>query len=500
MITSPRRLVSLQRLGRALCTALAATFATVGAVQAQDDAPWTSPHPLKLSGARALAMVAAADRDLPYVPGEVLVRFKPGMTRTAQQRALRAVRSQPQVDDLRWIHDIAVLRDTREADATVLAAQLREQPEVLSAEPNLLHRLQATPNDPSFAERQWNLTALDMPRAWDINPGAASNVTVAVLDTGMNTRNVTYQFRSWNGTAVGPVNVPFAINPDLSAARVDDGADFVFWDGPVLDFDGHGTHVTGTVGQETNNETALAGMAYRATIMPLKVCIGFWEVQFILSAGGYSGFAPVDAGGCPDDATIEAVYYAADHGAKVLNLSLGGTAPSQALKEALIYAVEKGAFISIAAGNEFEDGNPVSYPAADAATIDGAMSVGAVGRELTHASYSNTGTWVEIAAPGGDIAVDAAEGAIWQVGLSPTDAQPHQTTGPRFDRYFMVGLDGTSMAAPHVAGLGALLYSQGVTKPAAIEALIKKTAKDQGEDGAGLIQPRAALFGLGVAK
>jgi serine protease len=157
-------------------------------------------------------------------------------------------------------------------------------------------------------------------------------------------------------------------------------------------------------------------------------------------------------------------------------------------------------------GNEFEEGNPVNYPAADAQFIDGAMSVGAVGRSLRRAFYSSTGSHIEVAAPGGDVLDGGVAGTIWQATISPFDSDPELVTFPRFDRYVEKPQQGTSMAAPHVSGTAALIISQGVTSPAAVEALIKATARDLGaagfdtEYGYGLVQPRRALFGFGVSR
>src|SRR5262245_15557216 len=118
-------------------------------------------YPLHLTSERALAFVHAADRKLDYVPGEVLVRFHDGVSAGAQQRALAALRSRPAPSALHWVGEVALLTDRSEPDATRLAAQLQAQPEVAYAELNYLYRVHATPNDPGFAERQWNFTALD---------------------------------------------------------------------------------------------------------------------------------------------------------------------------------------------------------------------------------------------------------------------------------------------------------------------------------------------------
>jgi serine protease len=240
--------------------------------------------------------------------------------------------------------------------------------------------------------------------------------------------------------------------------------------------------------------------------MPVKVCLGFWEIQFILAANGFRGYAPLDSGGCDDVSIAQGIRYAADNGATVINLSVGGSEPSFIVQDSLTYAVGKGAFISTAVGNEFDDGNPVEYPAAYAATLDGAMSVAAVGQSLVRAYYSNTGPHVEISAPGGNNRDGGAAGLIWQATILQSDSNPATVIFPRFDRYAETPFQGTSMATAHVSGIGALIISQGVTSPAAVEALIKKTARDLGstgrdnEYGAGLIQPRTALFGFGIAK
>jgi len=236
-------------------------------------------------------------------------------------------------------------------------------------------------------------------------------------------------------------------------------------------------------------------------------------VQFSFSASGGRGFVPPDAGGCPNSAVAQGIRYAADNGAKVINVSLGGSSPVTAQLDALNYAVGKGVFVAIAAGNEKLEGNPVSYPASYAQQISGVMAVGATNRSGNRASYSNTGSYVEIAAPGGDSRDSDASGSgfIWQSTIRPSVSDPGRVLFPVFDNYTEVAFSGTSMASPHVAGLAALLFSQGIKTPAQVEQIIKKTAKLIGtpesaanprndDFGFGLIQPRAALFGLGIKK
>ena len=337
---------------------------------------------LQLTADRVEALVDAHARRLNYVPGEVLVRFKAGMSPVQQQRALMALRSRPSVDALRWLPGgLAVLRDGTQPDSRILAQQLSEQPEVDSAEPNYLAhipvsrkravggpdggpRLLGTPNDPDFVNYQWNLQMLNMPRAWDINPGGSPSLIVATIDTGVTTVKQSFTFPLFTGSKIEQVTLPFDVSPDLPTSRLVSPRDFIFMPagGPVLDFDGHGTHVSSTIGEATNNGISLAGMAYNVRIMPVKVCVGYWELMIANARDGITGFLPKDSEDCPFDAIIAGVRYAVDNGAKVINISLGGEDPSTEMRNAITYAVQHGAFVAISMGNSFEDGNPTEYP------------------------------------------------------------------------------------------------------------------------------------------
>ena len=462
-------------------------------------------HALMMSRAQAERAIAAWNQDLPAMPGEVLVKFRPGTGGDAQSRAMSVVRGSADETESTWLGDVLLARTPGEPDAAVTAAALARQPEVEWAQPNYLRSVHAAPNDPGYA-RQWNFQMIEMPRAWDINPGGSADVVVAVIDTGVTTQTATHPFTLWTGSGFETVDVPVALDPDIAAARVLPGRDFVFWSGPVVDMVGHGTHLAGTVLQERNNGAGLAGMAYRARLMPLKACYGYWEIQFAQSAAGLPGYVdPSERGTCPDSAVSQAIRYAADNGAQVINLSLGGPSPSPITREALQYAVGRGVFVAISNGNQYERGNPVEYPAAYAPDLQGVVSVGAVSPRLTRAYYSSTGTHLELVAPGGDSRQGAAA-LIYQVGLLTSDFDAATVIRPRFDRYFEAPLQGTSVATPHVAGLAALLYAQGVRSPAALESAIRRTARDLGaagrddEFGDGLIDARAALRGLGIAR
>ncbi len=441
---------------------------------------------------------------LASIPGEILVKFREGVSETARIQAADVARGGIDAASTRWIGDVLVARAAGETNAEAFAAAVRRQPEVQWAQPNYLRRLNSVPNDPGY-DKQWNFDLIGMPSAWDIIDGASDQIVVAVVDTGITTVTRSFDLKLWTGRAFETMAIPFRINPDLREQRVAPGYDFVFWDGPVVDMVGHGTHVAGTVLQETNNGLGLAGIAHRAQLLPLKACYGYWEMQFVLSDRGIPGFVrPDETGSCPDSATAEAIRFAADAGAQVINLSLGGPDPAPILREALQYAVDRGAFVAIAVGNEFAEGNPVNYPAKYAEGMSGVVAVGAVGRSGSRAGYSSTGSHLELVAPGGDVAEGGWPAAIYQASLLEGDFDPTRIVRPRFERYAEVALQGTSMATPHVAGVAALLYARGVTQPSAIEAALEAFARDLGEPGRdaefgfGLIDALAVLRGLGT--
>ncbi len=313
-------------------------------------------------------------------------------------------------------------------------AQLRARKDVIWAEPVVRYQALWVPNDPDFS-KQWHLKAAGAPQAWDTTRG--EGVTVAVIDTG-----------------IYPVD-------DLDPGRLVKGWNFVANNDDARDDHAHGTHVAGTVAQSTGNGKGVAGMAPQARLMPVKV----------LSAFG---------GGTSHD-IAEGIRWAVDHGARVLNLSLGGGGRSLAMQSAVAYARRRGAVVVCAAGNS--GGRGVSYPAAYA----GAFAVSAVGPQGRLAPYSSYGPEVAIAAPGGDKSQGEEAGVLQQ-----TLAEGRRTEADY--RWFQ----GTSMATPHVAGAAALVMSLGVSAPGAVERVLSGTAKDAPESsrekyGAGLLDAAAAV-------
>ena len=446
---------------------------------------------------------------LPYEPGKVIVQFRQAPGRADRDALVRDMADVGASELSQPSHaDFEILTIDRDADPEAVATRLRQRPDVVHAQAAYRVYRRFKPNDPLYAN-QWNLSSLGMETAWDIQPGSSSSIIVAVLDTGVAFENTTFDFTATafvddNGVrypALGRVSVPFAAAPDLASAnRFVTPRDFIYDDTDPVDLDGHGTHVSGTIGQLTNNSTGVAGMAYNVRLMPVKCISSTWDDIF---DSPYVG---------TDDVVSRAIRYAADNGAKAINMSIGRTGPAATLiGEAMRYAVGKGVFIAVAGGNDYEDGNPVERVAEQAGSIDGVISVAAVGRDMGRAYYSGVKSYIEIAAPGGNRRVGGAEGMILQQTYSPTVTDtfllsPSQYRAPRFDTMAYVYYSGTSMATPHVSGLAALLMSQGITNPVAIEAAIKRFATEAGavgkddEYGNGIINPRATLRGLGLAK
>jgi serine protease len=440
-----------------------------------------------------------------YRKGELLVQFKEGVDSTLRARAMQAARGSRFARTYPGNWTLVELRP--EADALESVGVLRDRAEVRDVSLNYRVRTQQfRPND-EFYRLQWNFDAINMPTAWQINEGARNDIVVAVVDSGLNISTETIVFSS---PIVGQIPVRFAQVPDLvTSDRIVNPFDFVYDDDLPVDLAGHGTHVAGTIAQQTNNSLGVAGVAFNVKLMPLKVISGGSLVSWddIFNPGNPGGTAAVLA---------EAIRYAADNGAKVINLSLGGTGGASIEREAISYAVSRGAFVAIAAGNSAEEGNPEIFPASYAADIDGAIAVGAVNRSLRHAPYSSFHSYVEICAPGGEVESDFDyEGGVTQVGYEEVSTLSFLTAAekilalrlgfrPRFDRFELRPFNGTSMATPHVSGIAALLYSQGLQNPAAIEAAIKRFARpisaSAEECGAGLVDARRALRGLGLSR
>jgi serine protease len=469
-------------------------------------APDVPPDPVdRSSRGDGFAAADGRPRQL-YTRGSVIVKFRDG-GEAARQTTLRAVGARAMMTRPAWA-DFDLVSIPMDADPERVAAELTERPDVEYAQARYRNHAMFRPND-QYYSLQWNLPALDMERAWDINQGAATSVTVAVLDGGVAYREALVRYRAdafiLDGVrypALGQIDVPFAAAPDLApTSRFVAPRDFIWDDNLPLDLDGHGTHVAGTIGQATNNGVGAAGMAFNVQIMPVKVIAEVWDEIFDSPNFG------------TDDLVARAVRYAADNGAHVINMSIGREVggPAPAIEAAVQYAISRGAFVAIAAGNDGNGANRPNRTAEFASRIDGVVAVGAVGRSLDRAYYSTTGSYVELAAPGGDTRASGSQGGILQQSIDQGPSATYELgpalfRAPRFDAFQFYYFQGTSMATPHVSGFAALLRQQGITSPAAIEAAMKRFATDRGptgrdnEYGEGLINPRATLRGLGLSR
>ncbi len=274
------------------------------------------------------------------------------------------------------------------------------------------------PDDPCY-KYQWHMRQVGLPAAWKLGQG--EGVVVAVIDTGV--------------TKV----------PDLKGTEFVPGYNFVANNSNAADDHGHGTHVAGTIAQATHNKLGVVGVAFGAKIMPLKV----------LSAQGSGTMGAIAA----------AIRYAADHGAKVINMSLGGPMPVSPIRNAVKYAHDKGVVVVAAAGNDGR--GRVSYPA----RYPEVLAVAATQFDESTTFYSNWGKEIDIAAPGGNVRVD-------QNGDGKPDGVLQNTVVPgNIGKTDYLWFMGTSMASPHAAGVAALVVGAGVTRPDAVENLLRATAR-----------------------
>jgi thermitase len=339
-----------------------------------------------------------------FVPGEVLVKFKGDASPASVQAVLLA-------QDARAVGEVPDLGVQRlkvpEGQELAVVAALRLHPLVEYAEPNYILRAVLTPNDPYFSS-QWGLTKIGASQAWDVTTGS-SDLIIAIVDSGIDLDH-----------------------PDLSS-KIVLGYDYANKDWVPDDDYGHGTHVAGIAAAWTNNGQGVAGVSWGARLMALKV----------LDDKGSGSYA--DA--------ASAVTYAADHGAKIINLSLGGDYDSQTLHDAVIYAHHAGCVLAAATGNEGD--SAVLYPAQYAE----ALAVAATDSNDQRAWFSNYGPEVDVAAPGVSI----------------------YSTYPGGGYTYM---NGTSMATPYVAGLAALIWSEvpSYTNDQ-VEGRIEMTAVDLGAPG-----------------
>ncbi len=394
-----------------------------------------------------------------YIPDEVIVKFRENV-------------NQQVIDDFHKKSGVKILHKNAKGKFERLKIpsgksvadaiqQYKNNPLVEYAEPNYIAKALYVPND-QYYPLQWNFYnpvygGINTKDAWDISKG--DGVIVAVIDTGIAYENYCQGTKCYYKA------------PDLAGTTFVQGYDFANLDNHPNDDNSHGTHVAGTIAQTTNNSIGVAGVAFNSKIMPIKSLDG-------TGSGAYSWIA-------------DGIIYAADNGADVITMSLGGSSPSLTLQNALSYASSKNVTIIAAAGNG-GSGGPANYPAAYDAYV---IAVAATRYDEKRSSYSTTGNYVDIAAPGGDTSVDQ-NGDGYADGILQQTFNPNTKNTNDFAYWFF---QGTSMATPHVAGVAALLIANNITDPAKVREAIEKTAEDKGaagwdpEYGWGIINAKDAL-------
>ncbi len=453
-----RALVALVLAGAAVPTVQAWRHSHLGVVMAQaeastgydTDAQWTLPDTLELQLKPGVSSDVLAELSKKVGANVVFNSDAGAETGVARVTLPDGANMQAALDALRGDPNVEV------ADVE----HLYRDPDVQAEETSLSNPVKSDgdgsrwkPNDPRYGE-QWNFQVVKAEEAWEITKG--KGVTVAVIDTGV----------AYADSRKGK------IARDFKETKFAKGHDFVNKDDIPYDDQGHGTHVAGTIAESTDNNEGVAGLAFEATVMPIKV----------LSAQG--GGTSADIG--------EGIRWAADHGAKVINMSLGGPYPDKLMGSACEYAYKKGVTIVCAAGNSGREG--VGYPAG----FPECIAVSAIGPTKQLSFYSSWGKQVAIAAPGGDSQVGGpAEGKILQ-----------NTVLQGKDDYY--AFQGTSMASPHVAAIAALVESKGITDPKDVRAVLQKSAQKvdgpKEKYGAGIVDAAGAAklaantYGDGVAR
>jgi thermitase len=400
----------------------ARTFGTSGA-------PTPSVADAGLPGAAADTTILV-DPLAPSIPGELVVALDSVVFAASSERALEARGAT--VEKLKGDSAALLVKTPVGVSDPVFTEVAEDAPGVAWVQPNYIYRATYTPSDPLYgsgSSGQWGLRRIGAPAAWDVTRGDA-RVVVAVVDTGVD-----------------------YTHPDL-ASQVDTANDwdFINGDSNAMDDHGHGTHVSGIIAATMDNGVGGVGVAPQVRILPVKV----------LDSKGSGDTFGVSAG----------IRYAADNGARIINLSLAG--PSDAsMGSAVAYAQSRGCVVIAAAGNDGSSGG-ASYPA----RYSGVIGVGATTSTDAHASFSNWGTGVDIAAPGVNI-LSTLPTALYPSGYG--------------------SWSGTSMATPFVAGVAALVMSaNATTNPDVVIPRLLSTAQDLGYPdyfGNGLVRADLAVEG-----
>ncbi len=363
-----------------------------------------------------------------YVPGELIVKFKKppayiqGETlfRTRAGSAPPGIKAETSAEKETGLSAVYKIRLPKGLDPNEAARRYMRNPDVEYAEPNYIYKISETVNDPFFSS-QWMHSNIGTEYAWNITAGSL-NVTIAIIDTGVDWDHPDLSANIWNNTDEDCDNsTDLDNNGYYGDCR---GYDFVNVFGPCwpgedchdedndpMDFFGHGTHTAGIAAAAGNNSIGIAGVCRNCSIMPVRAALAVSENAAYLF----------------DYDIAQALKYAADNGANIISMSFGGP-NSSLLHEAIDYAYNRGSVLIAAAGNS--DSDEKLYPAA----YDNVIAVAASNQNSIKAGFSSYGSWVDVAAPGVDIL------STW------------------FDDDYAYA-DGTSMATPVVSGIAGLLLS-----------------------------------------
>lgn len=394
------------------------------------------------------------------------------MSSTADVETSMSTRANRKMKRLRSMYDGAHVMKLDEAvsdaELTEIIQSLESDPRVNYATIDRVMKPMFVPND-QYYSFQWHyyesLGGLNLPDAWDLSTGVG--VVVAVLDTGIVSHS------DLNANIIGGYDMisDSSIGSDGNGRDSDPTDPGDFCNGSSSSW--HGTHVAGTIAAVTNNGTGVAGVAFNADVLAVRVlgtCGGYTSDiadGMVWAAGG-------NVSGVPNN----------PYPAQVLNLSLGGSGSCDNVSQAAInQARALGATIVVAAGN-----SAINVSNASPANCSGVISVGATNRSGGRASYSNFGSLVDVSAPGGESSFDAYDGVLSTLNSGTT------TPGSQNYNFYQ----GTSMAAPHVAGAAALMYSldPNIT-PTEVESILKSTARSFpsgcSQCGDGIVDAAAAL-------
>jgi hypothetical protein len=425
VLLAPRRRLAAAILAILLAVSMATAMPLAQASPGSPPAPLDQTWPQEPARAEAAALLQA-----PHAPGELLVKWRAASTSRGDSPDGLISALGGSIESQVPALGLARLELPEEQLLSALARLLAD-PSVEWVEPNYLLELALTPNDPYYAVWQGYLASkLEMESAWDHTVGDPS-IVVAVIDTGIDFAHEDLREGLWTNADEVPDN---GVDDDGNG-YVDDvrGWDFYGDDNWPGDGHGHGTHVSGIVAARTNNRLGVAGMAGQTTIMPLA----------IFSPGGVGTYADL----------IEAILYAVDNGARVINMSLGATSYSRGEEAAVRYAWDHGVLLVAAAGNNVF--NVAFYPAAH----DVVIAVSSVTTSDQRSTFSNYCDFVDLSAPGSNI-------------MSTTRGNTYGT------------MSGTSMATPHVAGLAALLLARNWTLTnVQVRQILEDNADDLGEAG-----------------